>query len=213
MIKKIDKIGFSDRLNKALDKEGFPPKNKGRAQLLAEMMGLTKAGIGKWINGLSCPPEKNYQALADKLSVREEWLRAGHGVMLSEKNIADMTEKVQYEQEVPLYRLENLNVPLKMVKCTVPIQGKGLAFSLKSDAMNPRFPENSIIIIDTEKPKKHGDFVLVKHPNFPTPIFRQLIIIDDEKSLLAHNPKFERLYLENQDDIIGVMIQAIISFF
>ena len=42
---------FAKRLNLALDKEGFPPKNLGRIQLLAEMVGLTHRGTSKWVNG------------------------------------------------------------------------------------------------------------------------------------------------------------------
>jgi phage repressor protein C with HTH and peptisase S24 domain len=212
----IDKKDFAARLNQALDKEGFPPKNKGRIQLLAEMVGLTHRGASKWINGETCPPAKKYIILAEKLNVNPEWLKTGKGAMSQESNNSPTTFGLQTANAIPVFKLEDINKlnknPIQTVNCNLPTQGNALGIMLESEAMSPRFPSNSIIILDSKKTPKDGDFVLVKSNDYPVPIFRQLLVMGSVNYLQAHNPKFDRLQLSPTDEIIGVMIQAILSF-
>lgn len=91
---------FSDRLNFCLDKEGFPPKNRGRIQLLAEMVGLTHRGASKWVNGQSAPPAKKFASLANKLNVSEKWLRTGEGNM---HNMGELTTNNQEQSRTIIY--------------------------------------------------------------------------------------------------------------
>lgn len=205
---------FANRLNLALDKEGFPPKNRGRIQLLAEMVGLTHRGASKWVNGEACPPAKKYAALAEKLNVREEWLRIGQDPMLAEDVQEFIEDNVSIT--VPVYHVENFfsqtKTPIQIVNCNLPTVGKLFAIQLETEAMSPRFPKDSIVIFDDKKQPQDGDFVLVNFNNYPAPIFRQLLIIGSTMYLNAHNPKFDRLLLIEKNKIIGVMIQAILSF-
>jgi len=206
---------FADRLNLALDKEGFPPKNRGRIQLLAEMVGLTHRGASKWVNGESCPPSKKYSSLAKKLHVREEWLRTGQEPMLEED------EYLLYEQPitsniVPVYQpgdfFSPTKTPIQTVNCDLPKIGKLFAIQLETEAMSPRFPNGSVVIFDDKREAQDGDFILTSYDNYPAPIFRQLLIIGSIMYLNAHNPKFERLLLTGESKIFGTMIQAVLSF-
>jgi SOS-response transcriptional repressor LexA len=208
---------FSERLNIALDKEGFPQKNRGRIQLLAEMVGLSHRGASKWVNGETCPPAKKYFDLAKKLNVREEWLRTGQGQMTDEPaDAGTFSYPSSSLTSVPVYHTENFfssdKKPIKHVSCDLPAKGELFAIMLETEAMSPRFPVKSVIIFDTQKKFEDGDFVLVNFDNYPAPIFRQLLIIGSSMYLNAHNPKFDRLPLSEPHKILGVMVQAIVSF-
>jgi SOS-response transcriptional repressor LexA len=205
---------FADRLNLAMDKEGFPPKNKGRIQLLAEMVGLTHRGASKWVNGESRPPAGKYADLAKKLNIRLDWLKNGEGEMMEKKEVPSLFLHEQIS--IPVYLIEDFGKIdknlIQTIDCDLPIRGEGFAIKLESDAMSPRFPIGSIAIFDSGKTAQDGDFVLIKSSAYPLPILRQLLISGGINYLYAHNPKFDKLNLSFSDKILGVMIQAIISF-
>lgn len=206
---------FSDRLNICLDKEGFPPKNRGRIQLLAEMVGLTHRGASKWINGESTPPLKKFASLAKKLNVNENWLRTGEGQMEESKTFAAQKETTSYLIDVniydPAHMLMDNPVILNTIPCALPHEGIFFGIPLDTEAMSPRFPKGSIIIL-SQTDASDGDFVLVNFNGFPSPIFRQLLIVGDTLYLNAHNPKFDRLILMDSRRIMGKLVQAILSF-
>ena len=205
---------FADRLNTCLDKEKFPPKNKGRIQLLAEMVGLTHRGASKWVNGQSSPPAKKYASLANKLNVNEAWLRTGEGDMY-ETHQTQTNKEQSFIIDVNIYNIDGFLSEKKSinrtVKSTLPYNGNFFGIILDTEAMSPRFPQGSIIIFDNST-AKDGDFVLVNFSEFPNPIFRQLLIIGESLYLNAHNPKFDRLVLTDKKRIIGKLVQAILSF-
>lgn len=207
--------GFNQRLSKALDKEGFPPINRGRIQRLADMMELSHRGAGKWLDGETTPPAKKCPALAAKLHVNTEWLITGKGNMIRESAPHEGLNTL-LTKEVPLYTSEDLNnpyrIPSKTITCYVAAVGKVFAFKVDTEALSPRFPVGSLIILDMGKIPKDGDFVLAQMANHPDPQFRQLFITDRGKSLEAHNPKFERMQLTSHDKIIGVVIQTVLFY-
>lgn len=205
---------FSDRLNICLDKEGFPPKNCGRIQQLAEMVGLTHRGASKWVNGQSSPPAKKFASLAKKLNVSEHWLRTGEGDMHDENKLHPK-DALSVTANIPIYSLDSFlsenRIIQQSIQCTLTRQGNFFGIILETEAMSPRFTKGSIIIFD-QTPAKDGDFVLVDYNEFPSPIFRQLLIIGGIYYLNAHNPKFDRLILTDEKKIRGKLVQAILSF-
>ena len=206
--------GFADRLNICLDKEGFPPKNRGRIQLLAEMVGLTHRGASKWINGEGSPPAKKFPSLAKKLNVSEKWLRTGEGAMQNLEESTCHHETKPLLLDINIYSIDTILSEKKVVstmQCSLPYKGQFFGITLDTEAMSPRFPKGSIIIFD-ETTAKDGDFVLVNFNEFPIPIFRQLLIMGQTMYLNAHNPKFDRLILTDSSRIIGKLVQAILSF-
>lgn len=208
---------FSERLNYVLDQEGFPPKNRGRIQLLAELFDLSHRGASKWVNGESCPPAKKFADIAKKLNVNETWLKTGRGFM-RESLYAEEPHFALFArqpQDVPIYSNSHFMTEnkclLKTICCYLPYSGNFFGIILESDAMAPRFPRNSILIFNQNKPIADGDFVLVDHPSYPEPLFRQILILNYACYLLAENPKFERLTLSSGEKIIGRLVQVIYS--
>jgi transcriptional regulator with XRE-family HTH domain len=201
---------FAHRLNLCLDKEGFPPKNRGRIQLLAEMVGLTHRGASKWVNGESSPPDKKFASLAQKLNVSEKWLKTGEGAM----RVEESHPQNAFSLNINIFDINTFmenRLPQKTITCTLPYKGNFFGITLDTEAMSPRFPKGSIIIFD-DVLAKDGDFVLVNYNGYPSPIFRQLLIIGSSLYLNAHNPKFDRLVLTENSKIIGKLVQAILTF-
>ena len=207
---------FSERLNFCLDQLGFPPKNYGRIQLLANMVGLTHRGAGKWINGQSSPPAGKFPELAKQLKVNELWLRTGEGLMCAIDPLANEQGLLGVTLNVPLYHpnqlLRNEKKSYHTLSCILQYVSDFYGIVLKSEAMSPRFPLGSILIFDPQHTVKDGDFVLVHDPNHSEPIFRQMITNMSDYYLHAYNPKFERLTLEYEHRILGKLVQAIVSF-
>lgn len=208
--------GFNDRLNELLDNEGFPPKNKGRIQLLAEMIGLTHRGASKWINGEACPPQKKIVSLASKFKANPDWLMSGNGDMYLPDSDSGNEKQNIVAHKIPVFNLEDVldsnSQPLKYIICDTQTHASSFATFINTEAMSPRFPNGTTIVIDPKRLPVDGDFVLVNSHLFPTPIFRQILIVGDKTFLQAHNPKFDRLFLTDSDDVIGVMVQAILTF-
>lgn len=212
----LEKSGFNERLNKALDKEGFPPKNKGRIQRLANMMGLSHRGAGKWLDGETTPPAKKIPFLAEKLDINFEWLSTGKGNMVREASSADKLPNPLSTREVPLYTVDDLHNPYRspsqVITCYAASVGKTFALKVDTEAMSPRFPTGSILIIDTGRVAKDGDFVIAQTFQFPMPQFRQFFTANHMNYLEAQNPKFDRIIFTPNDKIIGVVIQLILLF-
>lgn len=207
---------FAERLNICLDKEGFPPKNHGRIQLLAEMVGLTHRGASKWVNGQSAPPAGKYASLANKLHVSAKWLQTGEGAMLGSGDTEQLSGAMGLPQDVSIYSINELmserKIPQKIIKCVLPYKGSFFGITLETEAMSPRFPNGSIIIFDDHALPKDGDFLLVSYEGLPEPIFRQLLTMGTSRYLNAHNPKFDRLTLTDKSRVMGKLVQAILSF-
>jgi len=72
---------FAERLNEALDDMDAPQRGKipGRQPWLAEKVGKSQRGVGKWITGEGMPMQEDQLPLADFLGVRVEWLIFGLG--------------------------------------------------------------------------------------------------------------------------------------
>ena len=207
---------FSERLNVCLDKEGFPLKNRGRITLLAEMVGLTHRGASKWVNGQSAPPASKYALLAKQLNVNETWLRTGIGSMFENDRSLFLSGDMGIVQEVAIYPVHQLKsskrVSQKSMTCILPYRSVFFGIRLETEAMSPRFPNGSIIIFDANASPKDGDFVLAHFSGYPEPIFRQLLMCGDFMYLDAHNPKFDRITLVQDSDMMGKLVQAIVSF-
>lgn len=217
-IMRVEKKGFKERLNEALDKAGFPPKNRGRIQRLADMMDLTHRGAGKWLDGETTPPAKKCPVIAEKLHINSEWLISGKGNMVREEPLSVEPHAASVSaKEIPLYTLENWHnpyyTPAQTITCYTATVGKAFALKINTEALSPRFPLGSLVILDTGRIAKDGDFVLAQSNHFPTPQFRQLFMSEHQRSLEAHNPKFERVYMSPSDRILGVVVQAVSLFY
>lgn len=89
------------------------------------------------------------------------------------------------------------------------ISNKSFAWIVQGSAMEPKFSDNSVLIIDTELNAENHDYVLVICSETKGIIFRQLVTDGDNQYLFALNPIFKNLVKINEHShkIIGVLVQ------
>lgn len=71
--------GFSERLNKALDRAGVPRKGKGRNVEVAKMFNVSPASSRKWLEAVGFPEMEKTLEITRALNVPAEWLLTGKG--------------------------------------------------------------------------------------------------------------------------------------
>jgi len=101
--------------------------------------------------------------------------------------------------------------PSQFIQYYTSTVGKPFALKIETEAMSPRFPSGSILLIDPDRTPIDCDFLLVRN-HLPDLQLRQLFINNQFHYLEAHNPKCERLILSKNDRILGVVFQIIICF-
>lgn len=207
---------FAERLDLCLDKEGFPPKNKGRIQCLSELTGLTHRGAGKWLSGECTPPARKYAELAKQLNVSEQWLKTGKGAMHRDDSTAVFERTFAIEQMVPVYQESALvsksPVLERNIQCILPYRGVFYAMLLSSSDMAPQFPVGSLLIFDRYAAVHEGDFVVVHIHDEDRILFRKITNKSGEWCLQTQATHLESLILTMPHDMMGKLIQAIVSF-
>lgn len=122
---------------------------------------------------------------------------------------------------IPLLNWEQvIHWPTKMAtitaKTTVPtevnVSQKAFALRVKDTTMLPRFPENTLLIIDPDQQATDRDFVIVHLSGQKQAIFRQVLFDGDNIYLKPLNPDFQIQLSDKKSQIIGVMVQARMDF-
>jgi transcriptional regulator with XRE-family HTH domain len=101
-----------------------------------------------------------------------------------------------------------LDVPL--IEIDFQLSEKSFAYFLQGNAMEPQFPDRTLLIIDPEANIENLDHVLVIPTGKKIPIFRQVMIDGDEKYLRTLNPTFNEFvkFDEEAYNSLGVMVQS-----
>lgn len=212
--KEVEKKAFSQRFNQALDIFGVPPKNQGRSLLVAEMFSLTQRGAARWINGEVYPPKQKRKDISLKLGVNYDWLEFARGeptVQHSQsagiKNLPLLTlfEAVNYSKVIAGFNGQRFPVDSRVSDQSFVVRSSG-------KAMAGQFPEGTLLVVDPEEVPGDGDYVLATVKKIPEAIFRQLVMGDMASYLVAIDQSFSTIELNRGDDVIGVVVEAKLSF-
>lgn len=108
------------------------------------------------------------------------------------------------------FLVHNIPVDAPSIDVDIAVSEKSFAYFLQGNAMEPQFPDKTLLIIDPEITLENLDHVLVIPEGKATPIFRQILIDGDEKYLQTLNPKFNEFTKFNDQTyrLLGVMIQS-----
>lgn len=103
---------------------------------------------------------------------------------------------------------DEIETPLVSIDHSV--SEKTFAYFLQGNAMEPHFPDKSLLIIDPSLEIENLDHILVIPSGKKLPIFRQVLIDGEEKYIRALNPAFNEFIKLTPDShtIIGVMIES-----
>lgn len=72
------------------------------------------------------------------------------------------------------------------------------------------YPVGCSIVVDPDKKPAHGCRIVVRQKKGAYPLFRQLSIVGDERTLIPLNQRYEHEPMKPRAEILGVVIQMVI---
>lgn len=155
--------------------------------------------------GTRCMSFAVIERYAALLHINSTWLLTGLG--------AKSTSKVR---QVPLLAWEEVRAFLQGKKMDhrpktttdVDLSPSAFAVTLQNDAMEPRYPQSTILVVDCEAAPKHKELVLFFPSEGKAPLFRQLLYLEDEYYAKPFNPDYKAFRLTDALYIIGKVVLA-----
>lgn len=137
---------------------------------------------------------------------------------ISKKTLGGFKLSISKKSPIPVLNAENILEYLSsnnandapLINIDIPLSEKSFAYPIQGNAMDPQFPDKTLLIIDPEIEPENLDHVLVIPNGKRIPIFRQILIDGEDKYLRTLNPAFNEFVKTNEEThrIIGVMIQS-----
>lgn len=94
----------------------------------------------------------------------------------------------------------------------ISVSENAFALRVKDTTMLPRFPENTLLIIDPKEQPSDRDFVIAHIANQKQAVFRQFLLNGDDTYLKPLNVDFNMTLLDKKSRLLGVMVQARMDF-
>lgn len=209
-----DILEFSQRLNHALDLRGYPSLGRGRINYVQEIFAISRAGANKWLHGKAIPHPRKRAEIASKLNISLTWLETGKGTPSDTDNTRFTSEYAAHT--IPLLTLEQAynhqaiigRIATDKLIVNNSIPKNAFAVTCVGAAMEPKFSQGSILIIDLDISVRDGDYVLARTNLLPEAIFRQYIKGSGGGYLVAINPRFESTKIDEMTSIIGKVIEV-----
>tara|TARA_R110000868_G_scaffold380784_4_gene647043 strand:- start:35004 stop:35651 length:648 start_codon:yes stop_codon:yes gene_type:complete len=92
------------------------------------------------------------------------------------------------------------------------VSDESFAVRVKGDSMAPRFPEDTILVIDPEQASQDRDFVVSVLEDQNTAIFKQLLVDGEDRYLKSLNGEYRTIHLTGDYTIVGALMQARTDF-
>lgn len=199
------RVGFSERLNHALDLNGVPPKGKGRQIKVADMFGVSQRGAGKWLEAEVYPDLARIAIIANRLNVNVEWLAYGTGP-INKQAIPDESVRAGW-QKAPLINWEEVldlknykpSSDTKWIWTDVECGPKTYAIKVMDTSMEPRYEPGSILIVDPERAPTHQRMVIVRWKKTNTATCTQLLVDGPNRYLKPHNPSYATTLIDEKN--------------
>lgn len=93
----------------------------------------------------------------------------------------------------------------------IDVAERSFAVTVEDAAMEPQFPQGTVLIVDTGRPAKDRSFVIARLGDSHKVIFRQLLTDGVHQYLRSLSPDFNQfgmITLTSNDTILGVVLQA-----
>lgn len=96
------------------------------------------------------------------------------------------------------------------VDVDISVSEKSFAYVLQGNAMEPHFPDKTLLIIDPAVSFENLDHILVIPKGKMSPILRQVLVDGDEQYIRALNPAFNEFakFDHSSHQVLGVMVQS-----
>jgi len=195
--------------------------------MLAKKMGITRGAITHYLSGRRVPPLRQFQKLAAILKVDPAWLQFGtetEGKEVNKKLLKKETSSQKYYQ-IPILSWEQVSEFINMksnhsrnkdyLQHFYTDKSQWYALRIKGDAMtaplgnSKSFHEGDIIIVDTDKEVKHGDYVIALLPSSHEVTFKQYVIDGGIRYLKPLNPQYPIIAIDESTHVCGVVVRYI----
>jgi SOS-response transcriptional repressor LexA len=193
-------------------------------ETLAHKMGITRGAVTHYLAGRRVPPLKQFQKLATILKADPAWLQFGTKAENKSNKLVTTNEKsTPIQNRIPILSWEQASIfidPTKIdpseIKEYLPdfytSHSHWYALRVKGDSMTSplsngtSFNENNLIIVDTNKEPKSGDFVIALLPRSKEVTFKQYVIDSGVHYLKPLNPQYPMITIESTNRIRGTAI-------
>lgn len=142
---------------------------------------------------------------AKLLEINASWLLTGIGPK-SAKQIRSVP--IIDWIEVPLFPKGILLETKKHTYSDKDLSPHSFALIVNNDAMEPRYPQGTVIIVDCEQTPVSQDFAIILPIDKKIPLFTQLILSENELIAKPLNPHYETLRLDAHTRKLGKVVQA-----
>jgi transcriptional regulator with XRE-family HTH domain len=190
---------------------------------LSRLCGLTVPAMQRLINqGTESPGVKSLKSIADFFKITVDDLISSDKIMGKGLGTSSTTEN-----HVPLFDDVSINKWLRLqntieikksdntISTDVPISKNAFAYRVLDGNLSPTIPQNSILIIDTERKLQNRNYALLKYPGFENIIIRQVLTDGMDKYTIPiisgyNNTPHEKLSPEVV--IVGIVVKISIYF-
>lgn len=187
---------------------------------LARRIGVKPQAIHYLCSSHSKKSSFTYE-IADALNINSLWLGSGEGSM----QLADdpETQLINSQLRTPILDWKQIKGLVNTKKWDADIFSSakeylltnssigdhGFAFRLLDKSMYPRFDQDTIIIVNSNKTPKNNDFVVTYLKETDDVVFRQYEMENNVVLLKPTNTSMYKIIEKNNNDLIlGVMVEA-----
>lgn len=101
---------------------------------------------------------------------------------------------------------------VQRISTDVEVSENAYAVIVKDTTMLPRFPEGTVLIIDSSHQPQDKDFAMVQLEGQRMPTFKQVLIDGDDMYLKPMNADFNTILVDAKPRFLGTMVQARMDF-
>lgn len=183
---------------------------------LARQTVVPRATINRLVSGRTSDPRAStLNSIAEFFSISVDQLLGKSPIYEDNKHEFSLTSGqipvLKWEEALPWKKniIDKLSLnSYELISCDQSIKDAQFSLRVKGDAMAPNFPDNAVLMIDTNKVASNRDYVIIYLDDKQETIFRQLLVDGKLNLLKALNESFPSIKVTGSDIIIGVVIQV-----
>lgn len=104
-------------------------------------------------------------------------------------------------------KLKKMPIGSDCVYTDLVLSQQGFAVKVQDTTMRPRFPEETLLLVEPEIKPTDRSYVIFKMAHKPQAVFRQFFTDGNSYYLNPMNPAFEKLVIGSEDICLGVVVQ------
>ena len=189
---------------------------------LARKTAIPQPTLHRILSGATLSPRGNSLApLANFFSVTINQL-LGDDPLPKDRVVGAFNERVQGWKSLPVLswqqtsKWDTLKTDLSnwsdWTSTDFPASADSFGLRVVNDAMAPRFPIGTILIVDPKAKVQNRDFVILVLEGQQTAVFKQLLVDGEDIYLKSLSEGYRTIHVPKKPKILGVLVQARTDF-